>query len=116
MIEHFPDFAMCGRPATGIAYGDPWGLNNRFPAWRCRRCWYREYLKSGHWERLRERILRRSNWKCERCGERAGYSMKGNKIGLQVHHLSYERVGYEHDDDLIVLCFACHAKEHGRSA
>ena len=32
---------------------------------------------------------------------------------LEVHHLTYERVGHEHPDDLIVLCPACHAAAHG---
>lgn len=32
---------------------------------------------------------------------------------LEVHHLTYERIGHEHPDDLIVLCPACHADVHG---
>jgi hypothetical protein len=29
-----------------------------------------------------------------------------------VHHLTYERLGNEHLSDVIVLCLACHGKEH----
>ena len=32
---------------------------------------------------------------------------------LEVHHLSYARLGRELPDDLIVLCPACHAIAHG---
>ena len=33
---------------------------------------------------------------------------------LHVHHLTYDRVGQEADSDLLVLCFQCHQKAHGR--
>ena len=32
----------------------------------------------------------------------------------QVHHLTYERVGYEILDDLVSTCAACHEREHRR--
>ena len=31
---------------------------------------------------------------------------------LDVHHLTYERLGREKDEDLRVLCRACHGDEH----
>lgn len=105
----------CGRQATHVLIGYEWDWQ-RNPYWRCRRCWYKRYLRSRQWERLRERRLRRSGWSCERCHESAGRSAKGNRTGLNLHHLTYERVGRERDEDLIVLCFACHEKEHGIAA
>jgi hypothetical protein len=33
---------------------------------------------------------------------------------LEVHHLTYERLGWEQPDDLLVLCERCHAVLHGR--
>jgi len=33
--------------------------------------------------------------------------------GLEVHHLSYRRLGNELLSDLIVLCVGCHKKQHG---
>jgi hypothetical protein len=32
---------------------------------------------------------------------------------LQVHHLSYERLGHERDEDLVVVCELCHRAIHG---
>lgn len=106
---------LCGRKATHVAFSSEWDWK-RQSTWRCRRCWYRGYLKSSHWESLREQRLRRSSWTCERCGQGAGMSAKGNRTGLNLHHLSYERVGLERDEDIIVLCSECHAKEHGINA
>ena len=34
------------------------------------------------------------------------------RANLQVHHLNYERVGNERDDDLILLCHRCHEGVH----
>jgi hypothetical protein len=33
---------------------------------------------------------------------------------LEVHHRTYERLGRERPEDLLVLCEKCHAVEHGR--
>jgi hypothetical protein len=47
--------------------------------------WYREvYLKSPEWRSLREKVLKRANYVCEGCGEKAA---------TQAHHLTYDRVG-----------------------
>lgn len=107
-----PGFSYCGRPATHIAWHTILSREGD-SAWRCRRCWYREYLKTSRWESVRERALQRAGHACRRCGERAGRSAKGNRTGLQVHHLNYDHVGFERDEDLVVLCFACHRTEHG---
>lgn len=42
---------------------------------------------------------------CGRCG---------SDVGLQVHHKTYARRGYELMADLEVLCTWCHQKEHGK--
>lgn len=31
---------------------------------------------------------------------------------LNVHHESYERIGCEKDEDVVLLCFRCHMKRH----
>ena len=41
------------------------------------------------------------------------FEVCGVKHRLQVHHLTYERLGNERDEDLKVLCWACHEREHG---
>jgi 5-methylcytosine-specific restriction endonuclease McrA len=62
------------------------------------------YIASKEWQYLRTRILQSRGGKCEVCGV---------KHRLQVHHLTYERLGNERDEDLKVLCWACHEREHG---
>lgn len=66
---------------------------------------YAVYLNSPEWGEKRKEALKLANHRC-RCGETET---------LEVHHLSYERLGFERQRDLVVLCNSCHAKEHGRS-
>ena len=64
---------------------------------------YKSYLKSQHWDLIRSRVIQNHPY-CEMC--------KKSKKPLQVHHLSYKRIGYEKDSDLIPLCAECHAAVH----
>lgn len=65
---------------------------------------YREYLKSDAWKRKRYVVLRRDNWTCQYCGNKA----------TQVHHLKYAKykIGKEPIKWLISLCASCHKKQH----
>lgn len=65
---------------------------------------YRAYLKSAHWQNVKNRYYKTHEYICVRCGWRKG---------LQLHHLTYKRVGREKMDDLIYLCRRCHMAEHG---
>ena len=69
-----------------------------------RRDYYREYLKSDDWKRKRYVVLKRDNWKCKLCGDKA----------TQVHHLKYAKhqIGKEPIDWLISICKPCHDKQH----
>lgn len=71
---------------------------------------YAEYLQSYEWLDLRERVLQRDRYRCTVTGKAA-------KTGdlLQVHHLTYERVGCELMEDLITVCRSAHEQIHGRS-
>lgn len=64
---------------------------------------YEQYLLTSWWRSRRNVALRSAGYHCERCG-----------VGreLQVHHLSYERLGAEIDEDLQVLCRGCHLGNH----
>ncbi len=64
---------------------------------------YQAYLNTSDWRRTRSRALVRASYRCHRCG---------SKRSPQVHHLSYERLGHEWDQDLEVLCENCHRDEH----
>jgi 5-methylcytosine-specific restriction endonuclease McrA len=64
---------------------------------------YREYLISREWALKRLSIFKKRGRRCESCGVTQH---------LTLHHLRYERLGAERDDDLVVLCWPCHQKRH----
>ena len=66
---------------------------------------YRDYLHSAAWAKKRSRVHMRSGYRCEWCGGRGR---------LQVHHLTYERLGHERLSDLVDLCPRCHRGAHNR--
>lgn len=68
---------------------------------------YQEYLRSEHWQNTKNEKLSNARWRCEKCKEGL---IAGAK--LEVHHLTYDRVGHERMSDLQVLCSSCHEKVH----
>ena len=72
---------------------------------------YLSYLKSETWRKRRYAALERAGFRCELYPE---------TDNLQVHHLSYERLGNEDPNDLLVICTGHHwiedtkRKEPGR--
>lgn len=80
------------------------GSNRRDPV--LSRMPYREYLATPHWLVMRSVALVRAGFQCRHC--------EAEDVRLDVHHLSYARLGRETANDLIVLCGWCHADEHGR--
>jgi len=74
---------------------------------------YDEYINSKAWKKRRNRKLRTAIWHgrfvfCRGCQCFVWFSF-GN---VQVHHLTYARLGRERDEDLVVLCRGCHAYLH----
>ena len=67
---------------------------------------YGEYLKTKEWQQTRRRALKSAGYKCQLCGT--------DGVQLHVHHKTYDNIGEEKPDDLIVLCKACHKKQHGK--
>lgn len=65
---------------------------------------YELVTKTDCWKLRREAYLKKNKW-CEVCGN--------SMLDLQVHHLTYERIGNELDSDLVGLCRPCHALLHG---
>ncbi len=63
---------------------------------------YNEYLLSKWWKRKRVQKLKSTEWKCERCGEKA----------TQVHHKHYRSLWKEKNSDLESICAACHQIQH----
>lgn len=66
---------------------------------------YHRYLNSWHWRIMRQIKLWLSGHKCQLCASRHR---------LEVHHNTYERVGRESLNDLVVLCRQCHQKYHNK--
>lgn len=64
---------------------------------------YSEYIKSKEWQETRQRIFKRDNYKCQKCGAAKN---------LSVHHITYENLGEEKDADLVTLCESCHEDVH----
>lgn len=64
---------------------------------------YQAYLQSPEWRKTRNAALKRAGYQCSGCPSRRE---------LQVHHVTYERVGCEREADLVVLCAPCHEGEH----
>lgn len=72
---------------------------------RRRRDYYRnDYLKSDAWQRKRYVVLKRDNWTCQYCGQRA----------TQVHHTRYAKynIGKEPIEWLESVCRSCHESLH----
>lgn len=70
---------------------------------------YAAYLESNAWKRMRAVMLEKAGGRCQVCNR---------DRRLNVHHRTYERIGNEIPDDLIVLCEPCHKlfHENGRLA
>lgn len=63
---------------------------------------YREYLRSPQWRRRREQRLKLDGYACQQCGTTS------KQYRLEVHHLTYKRLGHERMEDLQTLCVLCH--------
>lgn len=72
---------------------------------------YAEYLQSEEWLAIRAKVLKRDNYRCRITG-------KASRAGdpLQIHHLTYARVGCEDLEDLITVSRSAHRQVHGRAA
>ena len=66
---------------------------------------YRAVMASGGWRRRRRRAIGRAGRRCQRCGA---------PEPLDVHHLTYARLGRERPGDLLAVCESCHRALHGR--
>lgn len=85
---------------------------------RCENCGIRGHRKSKYSEAYEQYCAPCDNWslywnlspdlKCPYCG----ISLP-TIVSLHVHHLTYENLGNEADEDLLVLCKDCHREIHG---
>jgi 5-methylcytosine-specific restriction endonuclease McrA len=57
-------------------------------------------------QQLRKQVLRRNSWRCQSCGSMSN---------LEVHHKEFgSQSGHDSEENLITLCFDCHASVHGQ--
>jgi hypothetical protein len=71
---------------------------------------YEEYLESDEWQQLRGIALERAGRRCQVCN--------ASGVILDAHHRTYENLGCENIDDVIILCRDCRRlfHEHGKLA
>lgn len=91
-------------------------LKQREPEWVLRSLPYRDYLNSAWWKERRElykETVKQQNGKnvlfCEICRR---HSFGVATVPWHVHHLNYEHLGAETDDDLLLVCSPCHNLIH----
>ncbi len=65
---------------------------------------YQDYLESGRWKHKRDQARERAGHRCQVCNAKGPI--------LDTHHRTYERIGNELPEDLIVLCRPCHDTFH----
>jgi 5-methylcytosine-specific restriction endonuclease McrA len=59
------------------------------------------------YESLRQQILRRDSWRCQSCGTMSN---------LEVHHKQLRSHSCDDsEENLITLCFTCHASVHSQA-
>jgi hypothetical protein len=68
---------------------------------------YQDYLKSDHWQHMREIAREHYGNTCCLCG---------TEDQLDVHHRTYERRGRERLSDVILLCRDCHSRYHAKAS
>lgn len=72
---------------------------------------YLLYLRSQAWAAKRAAVLERAGRCCERCPAGSGLF----PVDLEIHHLTYARLGDEPLEDLQALCRGCHEHAHPRA-
>ena len=69
---------------------------------------YAEYLASPQWKEVRDRWMKSKLCKGEKC-----HALGCDEVYfLSLHHRTYDRIGMEQLQDLILVCKKCHHKIH----
>ena len=76
-----------------------YGKKSEDAAWRKK---YEAHIRSAQWKQMRKALFTMRGELCEGCGY--------GSATLQIHHLTYERLGNERFADLKILCRRCHAE------
>lgn len=76
-------------------------LNNKYMPYHQKM----SYLHSDQWKQVKRKVLKRDGHHCQSCG---------SSLHLEVHHVTYDRLGNEDLSDLVTLCNSCHSKLHAK--
>lgn len=105
----YPD-EMCGTAYDGTsireAYRDDTGCGvviTKCASYKFDSSYYYEYMHSDIWRVTRNRSIEKAGYKCRLCG---------SAKNIVVHHIRYDNIGVEPDDDLLVVCRKCHNELH----
>ena len=64
----------------------------------------KRHERTVYWLELRKRVFILSKGLCYVC----------HRQGIQLHHHCYINLGFETEDDVVLLCGHCHQRVHGR--
>lgn len=90
-------------------YGASADLRDRINHFRKTTWWkeYSDYLQSDEWRQRANASIKAAGGVCAYCGIRRA---------VQVHHLTYDRVGCELPEDLKPVCIPCHRQLHPKGS
>lgn len=67
-------------------------------------------IYADDWVKVRREIYERDNYRCQECGVKVvGKTKKKGGDTIACHHIDYNKMN-NHKNNLITLCFHCHAK------
>jgi 5-methylcytosine-specific restriction endonuclease McrA len=70
---------------------------------------HRDARRRPHWKKMRKKALHRDGYRCVDCRQARD---ELGAVPLEVHHLTYVRMGVERLEDLVTLCQRCHGTRH----
>ena len=76
----------------------------------------KEFYDSPIWRKKRNQIRERDNHECQWCKDEGKLTLRKDAL-LIVHHiieLKHDPSLRLRDDNLILICFECHERHHGR--
>jgi hypothetical protein len=73
------------------------------PKYKKSKDFYKLYLQTDLWKATRRKRIELDGFRCVQCG---------SPINLNVHHITYDRLGCEDMEDLVTLCEKCHERLH----
>jgi 5-methylcytosine-specific restriction endonuclease McrA len=67
---------------------------------------YKRVIGSKRWRDMKRRLVAQRGERCGRCG--IVFAPGCGLVRLQLHHITYVRLGSERDEDVQLVCGICH--------